>query len=142
MSNLAVGEELRAVFEAGSWTASTKPDVIYAADEMQFKSGSFVNHAKLFIYPPIEPWGGINYIPENGVLSAEITLHFVISRDDGDDDKLITVRNDMISILRDGKCESYDSNYLERFVPIISMNSGGVRQVMAQGEIIVRDDVV
>jgi len=145
----AIGELVRALFEAAAadgapWTDGYKPNIIYIVDESQFESEDFTNNSKLFIYPLIEPWGKTEHPAQDGYKGAKHTVHFLLERNDGDDDKLQTQLLDMIAILKGGTCTGMDDNEMTEHSEVISASLAGTassRKVMAQGEIVVEDRV-
>lgn len=135
----AIGELLRAVFEAGTWTSGYKPDIIYVFDESQFKSESWTNSSKLFIFPAIPPEGGEEYASENGLISKTSKHIFLLMRNDHDDDKLDTQRALLFSILAAATCTGYDENYITKIEEHVDQKGPGVKTVALKGIIEVKD---
>lgn len=141
----AVGELLRALFDVeGSWTSGYWPDVVYAFDESQFKSGTWKNNSKLFILPAIPPQGGKKPRYNDGY-RGEISRHyFILQRNDGDDDKLDTQYKDIATILKAGVCTGYDDNYIDENAEVeehVTRRVAGVDGVAMTGVIVVEDRV-
>lgn len=138
----AVGELLRGVFnDSTDWTAGYKPVVSYSFDGSEFKSANWgSNNSKLIISSarPPEVQGKKNEYTE-GVRSRRSEHIFILMRNDGDDDKLDTQYENMITILRTDTCTGYDDNYITDAEEHLISGNGRVDFVGMKGTIVVED---